>query len=181
MKMGYINKSKTLLLLLLLFIVLIAFGAQTIFYQKSLQGVNHRVEQKETEISNLNKKLVFLISNITTLEKEYDLSTKREEDLTGQYSTMKDIKENITIQKIGVEKELNKTNVELDDARSEISYLEKDILKLESNIKSMNATMASLTVDIEDLQKDLDKVTDDAKDICSEIEGVKNVSTCRYY
>ncbi|NTV24291.1 MAG: hypothetical protein HGA85_08050 [Nanoarchaeota archaeon] len=164
--MGYIKKSTTLVLFLMLLVSIIAFTGSVIFFQKTMSTLNEAISGKDSQIGSQKSMIEGLEMNLSRISDKLELQLRREENLSGQYSELKDANELLTSEKQSLTAKLNSTEAELKDREEEIEDLEVDISEWMSDYFWLNQTLRN--------------VTNDAEYICDKAAAL-NLSRCKNY
>ncbi|MBU0757357.1 MAG: hypothetical protein KKF44_04775 [Nanoarchaeota archaeon] len=171
--MGYIKKTQTLILLLMLAISLIAFGSTAIFYEQSLDRLTGEISENKNKITGLENTLADLYINFTAISGKYDLKVKTEAELSEKYTDIKGFKESLEYQNFNISSELNITKKDLISSQA-------DVLELRDEVDDLNIQMAAFSQRVDNLTDELDDITDDIEDICGDAVSL-NISKCEDY
>ncbi len=167
--MGLIKKTTTLFLMFLLAVALSAYGGSILFYQSNLGSLTEEMSVKNQHIKSLEAVLESFDQNYTQLRERYDLKVQREEELSVEYTDLKDVKDRIEEDREKISMNYNETQRALTRALLNISRMEVTIEDLEDDIDY-------LEVRNQNLSSELNKVKDDAEDICSEVAKLPDVA-----
>ncbi len=136
--MGFIDYNANLgLFILIILISGIAIGL-TVFYQANFKDINYKYDTKISELNKTFEKLLGTQDVLNKTKEELDLKAKREEDLSGKYTSTKEQKERLQTENSGLSKDLANT-------RSQVDILKAQIDQLNLNIVSLQTTISDLT------------------------------------
>jgi len=136
--MGFIDYNANIGLFALIIIVAgIAVGL-TVFYQLNFKDINHKYDTKIQELNKTFEKLIGTQDVLNQTKEELDLKAKREEDLSGKYTSTKQQKERLQGENADLSKNLANTRAQVDTLKAQID-------QLNLNINSLQATISDLT------------------------------------
>jgi chromosome segregation ATPase len=164
--MGFIKKSTTILLVLLLTLSTIIVLLSMAYYRLSLGKINTQMELRDDRIENLSNELD--ATKLTLAEKAalLDVQIKREANLSSLFTDLKSVKEKTEGEKKQAEGKLNQTQGELLSVKIELDNLQYRYINLNSSYSSLNSSYAV--------------ILDDAQDICRKSASL-NISECKKY
>ena len=164
--MPYVKKHTTLVLFFLVILSISVLTISIIHYQRSLTKLNDLITEKQELADTLSVEVNKLNSEVNNLNRILNLKEKREENLSGQYSTLRVEQEEIKEEKAYLELDLNETLSELEEAEEQIDELQDDLIELNEDFIDLNETYHEVLGDVED--------------ICDEASAL-NISECGDY
>ena len=163
--MGF-KKTTTLVLFFLLLVTIVFFSAAVIVYQNSMTRLNDELRDRKQDIIIMQGQIDGLSMNFTGLKEAYGLQILREENLSSQFSNVKEAKESLEESK--------------KQMQEEIDELTEDLILKETDINSLQGEVSRLNIAISGLNLTYAKVLDDVQDICEDAAAL-NISECRRY
>ena len=164
--MSYIQKNTTLALLFLLLVTVSVMVGFVFYYQKSMTKLNDEIIGQDKELNSMSEEVFSLRANLTNLNELLNLQVVREENLSGQFSTLKDEKDNLSAEKKSLTKKLNETLDAFSESETKATELELDLSIVQSKYDALNETA-------EDFLDDLEDICDDASSL--------NITKCSQY
>ena len=157
--MAFIQKNANIHLLLLLLIIGISVAGMTIYYQENFKNINTKYQTKLDELNATFTDLTKAQSVINRTKEELTLKSAREEDLSTQYLTQKEQREELQSEKTelvetktGLESKLLNTTRELVYQKHLYADLEDENTKLEDSLHSRRDEIDNLNTEINRLR-----------------------------
>jgi chromosome segregation ATPase len=163
--MGF-KKTTTLVLFFLLLVTIVFFSAAVIVYQNSMTHLNDDLRERKQDIIDMQGQIDGLSYNLTSLKQAYGLQLLREENLSSQFSSVKEAKEDLEATRSELQAEIADLTAELTQKTVDLNMMTFQLNETNSLLRSLNESYL--------------KVVDDAEDICAAAESL-NISDCRKY
>ncbi len=152
--MPYVKKHTTLVLFFLVILSVSVLTVSIIHYQQSLTVLNDVIREKQELADSVSAELNKVNSEVNNLKRVLNLKEKREENLSGQYTTLKVEEEKVKEEKAYLEMDLSETRAELEDAEDHIDSLEDDLIDIREDYDDLNQTYYEILSDVEDICDD---------------------------
>ena len=149
--MPYVKKHTTLVLFFLVILSVSVLTVSIIHYQQSLTELNDVITEKQELADSLSVELNKVNSEVNNLNRILNLQEKREENLSGQYTTLKVEEEKVKEEKAYLEMDLGETRAELEEAEDQIDELQDDIIDIREDYDDLNQTYYEILNDVGDI------------------------------
>tara|TARA_Y100000310_G_scaffold339689_1_gene433176 strand:- start:2717 stop:3220 length:504 start_codon:yes stop_codon:yes gene_type:complete len=153
--MAYIKQNINFGLFILIVAILIAFIGFTAFYYNTFVGINSNYEQKVKKIDELDSTLTEHKEKLSKTSIELETKAKREQDLSVQYDDLRNVKEQLDVDKANLEAELLDTKSELAQKKAELEVKIERVTTLENTVTIRESTISSLKSDVDTLETEI--------------------------
>lgn len=163
--MGYMKRNVNLGLLFLIVATLIAFAGFATYYQTTFFNLSTSYEDKVGKIDTLVETLSAEKTKLNQTSYQLQVKAEREKDLSSKYDSLRDVKEQLELDKALLQTELTNTKSDLSSTKAELSATQSSLAVAENTIADRDATIASRDSEISSLNSQVSS-------LCSQVQSL---------
>ena len=157
--MAYMKRNVNLGLLFLIVATLIAFAGFATYYQTTFFNLSTSYEEKLGKIDTLAETLSVEKTKLNQTSYQLQVKAEREKDLSSKYDSLREVKEQLELDKALLQSELTTTKSTLSSTKAELSATQSSLTVAQNTITEKESEISSLKSQRSALQDQLSQCT----------------------
>ena len=157
--MAYMKKNVNFGFFLLLVASLICLAGVSIYYQTTFKNLYLDYKDKIDELSNLSSTLISERNRLNQTSYQLMVKQEREEELSSQYSSLKDEKDLLQSEKSKLSSQLSSRSAELAQKKAELAAAQAELISTKKDLSDASSTISGLRTQISELNEEVDSLT----------------------
>jgi len=154
--MAYMKKNVNFGFFLLLAASIICLVGVSIYYQTTFKDLYLDYKEKIDALNEISSTLTSERDRLNQTSYQLMVKEEREEELSSQYSDIKQEKDKIQADKVKIQQQLQSTRAELYLAQTNLATAQAELASTKNELNSAKTTISSLNRKISDLEEDVE-------------------------
>lgn len=159
--MAFLKNNVNTILLFLIVLIIASFTSFTIYYNNKYENLTKEYDQTYSQLAAVTKEKMLREQQLNDTLSQYESKINREEDLTGKYSSIRDVNANLSNELNQKITELLAVRTDLATKKAQLDFANNQITEKSSKISELNKEIADQTARIAEIRHDLNDCEDE--------------------